>query len=420
MNTQTTYMPQLEAVQKAAELLEGVAHKTPLMLSIRLSQELGADIWMKREDLQAVRSYKIRGAYHKAATLSAEDRAKGIVCASAGNHAQGVAYACAALGVAGTIFMPTPTPKQKVEQVAMFGQGKVDIQLVGDTFDDAQAAAVAFQKEHGSAFVHPFDDPRVIEGQATVGLEILDQSEAPVDYLLVPIGGGGLASGVSSMFRLLSPNTRIIGVEPAGAPAMYTSLKQGYNTTLDRIDKFVDGAAVKRVGEHNFRICQDTLHDVITVDEGKVCETILSLYNKDAIVVEPAGALTLAALDQLKAHLEGKRVVCVVSGSNNDITRTEEIRERALLHQGLKHYFVIRFPQRAGALREFVVDILGPEDDITHFQYTKRHNRERGPAVIGVELKRQQDIEGLMERLKGRGFYGEYINHRPDLMNLLT
>ncbi|HAA11467.1 MAG TPA: threonine dehydratase [Cytophagales bacterium] len=420
MDTQTTYMPQLEAVQQAAELLQGVAHKTPLMHSIRLSQELGADIWMKREDLQVVRSYKIRGAYHKAATLSEADRAKGIVCASAGNHAQGVAYACAALGVPGTIFMPTPTPKQKVEQVAMFGQGKVEIRLVGDTFDDAQKAAEKFQQEHGSAFIHPFDDPKVIEGQATVGLEILDQSDGPIDYLLVPIGGGGLASGVSSMFRLLSPHTRIIGVEPAGAPAMHTSLKQGYNTTLDRIDKFVDGAAVKRVGDHTFRICQDTLHDVITVDEGKVCETILSLYNKDAIVGEPAGALTLAALDQLKAHLEGKRVVCVVSGSNNDITRTEEIRERALLHQGLKHYFVIRFPQRAGALREFVVDILGPEDDITHFQYTKRHNRERGPAVIGVELKRPQDIEGLMTRLKARGFYGEYINQRPDLMNLLT
>ena len=201
---------------------------------------------------------------------------------------------------------------------------------------------------------------------------------------------------------------------------MRTSLRNRYNTELDTIDKFVDGAAVKRVGDRNFAICQDTLADVITVPEGKVCETILSVYNKDALVVEPAGALTLAALEQLRPHIQGKRVVCVVSGSNNDITRTEEIKERALLHAGLKHYFVIRFPQRAGALKEFVNNILGPEDDITHFEYTKRHNREKGPAIVGVELKHPRDLEGLMARLQQRGFYGEYINERPDLMNLLV
>ena len=420
MHTDTTFFPALEDVKAAAERLAGVAQVTPLMHHFRLSDEVGAQIYMKREDLQPVRSYKIRGAYNKAASLTEAERASGIVCASAGNHAQGVAFACAKLELPGTIFMPTTTPQQKADQVAMFGGKWITIVLSGDTFDDAQAAAEAYQREHGCAFIHPFDDEKVIEGQATVGLEMLDQTDTHIDYLLVPIGGGGLAAGVSSVFQLLSPNTRIIGVEPEGAPAMRTSLRNRYNTELDTIDKFVDGAAVKRVGDRNFAICQDTLADVITVPEGKVCETILSVYNKDALVVEPAGALTLAALEQLRPHIQGKRVVCVVSGSNNDITRTEEIKERALLHAGLKHYFVIRFPQRAGALKEFVNNILGPEDDITHFEYTKRHNREKGPAIVGVELKHPRDLEGLMARLQQRGFYGEYINERPDLMNLLV
>ena len=420
MATKTMFFPRVGDVKEAAERLAGVAQITPLMPQLRLSEAIGAEVLLKREDLQPVRSYKIRGAYNKMASLTEEERRGGVVCASAGNHAQGVAFACAKLQLPGVIFMPTTTPKQKTEQVAMFGGDWVELRLEGDTFDDAQAAAMVYQQEQGSAFIHPFDDEQVIEGQATVGLEILEQTPGPIDYLLVPIGGGGLSAGVSAMFQQLSPHTRVIGVEPEGAPAMQTSLRNRYNTELATIDKFVDGAAVKRVGDRNFAICQETLSDVITVPEGKVCETILSVYNKDALVVEPAGALTLAALDILKPHLEGKRVVCVVSGSNNDITRTEEIKERALLHGGLKHYFVVRFPQRAGALKVFVNNILGPNDDITHFEYTKRHNREQGPAIVGVELKHPRDFEGLVQRLEAEGFPHEYINERPDLMNLLV
>ena len=420
MATKTMFFPRVGDVKEAAERLAGVAQITPLMPQLRLSEAIGAEVLLKREDLQPVRSYKIRGAYNKMASLTEEERRGGVVCASAGNHAQGVAFACAKLQLPGVIFMPTTTPKQKTEQVAMFGGDWVELRLEGDTFDDAQAAAMVYQQEQGSAFIHPFDDEQVIEGQATVGLEILDQTPGPIDYLLVPIGGGGLSAGVSAMFQQLSPHTRVIGVEPEGAPAMQTSLRNRYNTELATIDKFVDGAAVKRVGDRNFAICQETLSDVITVPEGKVCETILSVYNKDALVVEPAGALTLAALDILKPHLQGKRVVCVVSGSNNDITRTEEIKERALLHGGLKHYFVVRFPQRAGALKVFVNNILGPNDDITHFEYTKRHNREQGPAIVGVELKHPRDFEGLVQRLEAEGFPHEYINERPDLMNLLV
>ncbi len=374
---------------------------------------------MKREDLQLVRSYKIRGAFNKMSSLSKEELAKGVVCASAGNHAQGVALSCKKLRVKGTIFMPSPTPKQKIEQVKMFGKSYIDVQLVGDSFDDAYHNAKSYCQETGASFIHPFDDQKVIEGQATVGLEILEQSTVPIDILFIPVGGGGLASGIGPVFKTLSPHTKIIGVEPEGAPAMYTSLKNGKNTSLDDIEKFVDGAAVKRVGDLNFQICKEILDDMVTVHEGKVCETILKLYNKDAIVAEPAGALTLAVLDRFSEEISGKNVVCIVSGGNNDITRTEEIKERALLYRGLKHYFILNFPQRAGALKEFVTEILGPTDDITHFEYTKKNSRETGSAVVGIELKYQHDLENLVNKMKKRNFFGQYLNDRNDLLQIL-
>lgn len=269
-------------------------------------------------------------------------------------------------------------------------------------------------------FIHPFNDEKVIEGQATVGLEIIDQAQHPIHYVFVPVGGGGLSAGLSSVFKLLSPNTKIIGVEPTGAPSMSTSLRRKQNTELKNIENFVDGAAVKRVGDLNFAICQQNLSDMITVDEGKICQTILELYNKDAVVVEPAGALSIAALEQYKDDIKGKNVVCVVSGSNNDITRTPEIKERALLYANLKHYFIIKFPQRAGALREFVVDILGPTDDITHFEYTKKVNRENDVAVVGLELKSPQDLEPLITKMKLHNFFGDYLNDKPDLFQFLV
>jgi len=420
MELQTTYFPSLTLVQNAAEVISDVVAQTPLQHNTTASITHNANVYLKREDLQLVRSYKIRGAYNKISSLNNEQRSKGIVCASAGNHAQGVAFSCNKLKIKGTIFMPVPTPNQKIEQVKLFGGDFVTVKLIGDTFDDAQKAATVYQTENNLTFVHPFDDEKVIEGQGTIGLEIFNQTDKPIDYVFVPVGGGGLASGLSTVLKQLSPNTKIIGVEPEGAPSMSTSLTNGKNTTLSQIEKFVDGAAVKRVGELTFSICKELLDDMITVPEGKVCQTILELYTKDAIVVEPAGALTLAALDQYKAKIQGKNVVCVVSGSNNDITRTSEIKERALLHENLKHYFMVRFPQRAGALKEFVAEVLGADDDITHFEYSKKHSREKGPAIVGIELKKPTDLQPLITRMKEKNFYGDYLNLKPDLFQFLV
>ncbi|TAE30311.1 MAG: threonine ammonia-lyase [Candidatus Kapaibacterium sp.] len=414
--TQSSIVIGLHAV-KAAELkLRGVARRTPLEQNANLSDEFSANVYLKREDLQIVRSYKIRGAFNKISSLSAEELARGVVCASAGNHAQGVAYSCNKLRIHGKIFMPAPTPQQKVRQVKMFGREFVEVILIGDTFDDAYKEALADCTRHGMAFIHPFDDVKVIEGQGTVGLEILDDCPEAIDYVFLPIGGGGLASGVASIFKTLHPEAKLIGVEPLGAPAMKLSLEKGVNTALEKIDKFVDGAAVKRVGDLTFSICKELLDGVVTVAEGQICTRILRLYNEDAIVVEPAGALAIAVMEQFREEIRGKTVVCVVSGSNNDITRTEEIKERSMLYEGLKHYFIVRFPQRAGALREFLSEVLGPTDDITYFQYSKKTARERGPAVVGLELQDRNDFDALIERMNARNITYEYLNDRPDLL----
>lgn len=420
MQSVSTYIPQLTDIEKAAANLRSVVKLTPLEKSIRYSKAFNAEVYLKREDLQRVRSYKIRGAYNKMSSLDTYAQENGIVCASAGNHAQGVALSCKLLGINGTIFMPTPTPRQKIEQVEMFGDGYVTVKIHGDSFDDAFNAALEESEQLNRSFIHPFNDEKVIEGQATVGLELIQQSEEHIDYVVVPIGGGGLASGLSSVFKELSPDTKIIGVEPAGAPAMKTSIEKDRLIRLNHIDTFVDGAAVRQVGEKAFEICKRNLTQILSIPEGKVCQTILDLYNRDAVVVEPAGALSLAALDYLSEDIKGKRVVCIVSGSNNDITRMSEIKERALLFSNLKHYFIVRFPQRAGALKEFVAEILGPEDDITHFEYTKRTNRETGSAVVGIELKKPEDLEPLITKMKLNNFFGDYLNDKPDLFRFLV
>lgn len=420
MQTKTTYFPSIKDIEAASQNLRDVASVTPLTPNLNYSKKLGCNLLLKREDLQIVRSYKIRGAYNKISSLSEDELAKGIVCASAGNHAQGVALSCKLLQIHGTIYMPSPTPNQKIEQVKMFGENFIKIVLEGDTFDDSYYAALAECNRQNKTFIHPFNDEKVIEGQGTVGLEILDQTRQPIDYVFIPVGGGGLASGLATVFKQLSPKTKIIGVEPKGAPSMKTSIEKGEVVQLSDIEKFVDGAAVRSVGAKTFAICRENLDDMITVPEGKVCETILELYNRDAIVVEPAGALSISALDYFSDEIKGKNVVCVVSGSNNDITRTAEIKERALLHANLKHYFIVRFPQRAGALREFVVDILGPTDDITHFEYTKKTNRENGAAVVGVQLKSPSDLEPLITKMKAHNFYGDYLNNKPELFQFLV
>lgn len=409
----------IESIEQAKSVVSDVAVKTILQSNKRLSDDYGANIYLKREDLQPVRSFKLRGAYNKIANLSKEQRVSGVVCASAGNHAQGVALACQKLGIKGTIFMPVPTPKQKVNQVRMFGGSEINIQLVGDTYDDAYHAAQSFCENNKSTFVHPFDDDQVVAGQATLALEIIEQSDVPIDYIFVPIGGGGLISGILNVFKKLSPETKVIGIEPQGAPAMYNSLESGVNTSLSKIDPFVDGAAVRKVGDKAFMLCKSHLDDMILVSEGAICQTILKMYNKDAIVVEPAGAMSVAALKQYAPQIEGKNVVCLICGGNNDITRMAEIKERALLEAQLKHYFIVRFPQRAGALKEFVAEVLGPDDDITFFEYSKKSNRANGPAVVGIEIKDNKNFKPLVKRMKEKGFYGDYINNKPDLFQFL-
>lgn len=413
-------VPSYDGIQVAKVKLNNVVVRTPLMPNLNFSEKYEANIFFKREDLQTVRSYKIRGAYNKISSLSESEKARGIVCASAGNHAQGVAYSCFKLGIHGTIFMPSVTPKQKINQVKMFGKVRIDVVLIGDTFDDAYNESMTFCKEQGATFVHPFDDEKVIEGQGTVALEILEDADGPIDYLFVPIGGGGLAAGAITAFQTLSPSTKIIGVEPEGAPAMQAAIKEGTNLVLPKIDTFIDGAAVRQVGAKTLDVCKEGLDDLILVPEGKVCSMILQLYNQEAIVVEPAGALSLAALDLYKDEIKGKNVVCVISGSNNDITRTEEIKERSLLYEGIKHYFILRFPQRAGALKEFLSEVLGPGDDIVHFEYSKKNSREKGPALIGIETPKKENLKGLFERMEEKNFVYEYLNDKPDLMQYLV
>ncbi|WDQ14695.1 threonine ammonia-lyase [Rhodopirellula sp. P2] len=408
-----------DKIQAARQRIAGVVRHTPLMRNARLSALYDAEILLKREDLQEVRSYKIRGAYNRMSQLSDEQRAAGVVCASAGNHAQGFAYACHSMGIQGRVFMPAVTPKQKVEKVKLFGQEHVEIILIGDTFDDAAAEAHR-AAEGGLTYIPPFDDPAIIEGQGTVGAEILEDHPEPIDIVLVAVGGGGLISGLGSIFKQLSPQTKIIGVEPTGAPAMHDSLREGKVVTLDKIDSFVDGAAVRRVGDLNFQIAQHVIDEMVLVPEGKVCSVMLQLYNDEGLVVEPAGALSIAALEQLADEIRGKTVVCVVGGSNNDITRTEEIRDRAMLYEGLQHYFIIKFPQRAGALREFLNNVLGPTDDITHFEYTRKHNRETGPALVGLQVAHRDDYQGLLDRLTASNIEYQVVNEQRMLFELLV
>lgn len=414
------YSPEITAVKDAAERISKVSVLTPLANSFTYSRKFDANVFLKREDLQQVRSYKIRGAYNKISSLPKEQLEKGVICASAGNHAQGVAFACNALKTKGVIYMPITTPRQKVEQTQMFGGEDVEVILKGDTFDDSYKEAITYGEKHSLVFIHPFDDEKVIEGQATIAMEILEQSKEPIDYVFAPLGGGGLLAGLSAVFKQLSPFTKIIGVEPEGAASMSCALREGKVVELTEIERFVDGAAVQKVGSRNFDLCKENLDQMITVPEGKICQTILDLYNQDAIVAEPAGAMALSALDFFAEEIRGKNVVCLISGGNNDITRTAEIKERALLYSGLKHYFIIRFPQRAGALKQFVATVLGPDDDISHFEYSKKHHRENGPAVVGIELKDPKDFEPLVKRMKEQNFYGQYLNDNPDLFQFLV
>jgi threonine dehydratase len=406
-------------INAAYYALKDVVLKTPLQFHRKLSDRFQAEIYLKREDLQVVRSYKLRGAYNMIQSLSEEQRSRGVVCASAGNHAQGVAFSCRKLNIKGVIYMPAITPKQKINQVKMFGGDLIQIVLTGDTFDECQTHALEFTKENNMVFVPPFDHPKVIEGQGTVGKEILDEI-GNIDFIFVPIGGGGLCAGISEYFKTYSPKTKLIGVEPAGAPSMKEALKAGKPVKLEKIQRFVDGAAVQKVGDLTFELCKDTITDMLLVPEGKVSSTILQLYNEDAIVAEPAGALSIAALDQYADQIKGKKVVCIVSGGNNDIDRMQEIKERSLLYEGLKHYFIVRFAQRPGALKEFVNYILGPNDDIVRFEFIQKHNKETGPALIGIEVKSKEDFDSLIARMTDHKLNYTLVNQHENLFEYLV
>ncbi|MBX2961922.1 MAG: threonine ammonia-lyase IlvA [Cyclobacteriaceae bacterium] len=413
-----TNLQQSLDINSAHETLKHVVLKTPLQFHRKLSERYKAEIYLKREDLQVVRSYKLRGAYNLIQGLTEEERTRGIVCASAGNHAQGVAFSCKLLNIHGTIYMPSITPKQKINQVKMFGGDQIDIVLIGDTFDECQEHALQHTHESNKVFVPPFDHKKIIEGQGSVGIEIGEELSG-IDYIFTPIGGGGLCAGVGSYFKTFSPKTKIIGVEPQGAPSMTEALKAGKPVTLDSIQRFVDGASVKKVGAITFSYIRDFIHDMLLVPEGKVSSVILQLYNEDAIVAEPAGALSIAALEQYRNKIEGKKVVCILSGGNNDIDRMQEIKERSLLYEGLKHYFIIRFAQRPGALKEFVNHILGPTDDIVRFEFIQKHNKETGPALVGIEVKSKEDFELLRARMHEHQLNFTAINQHENLFEYI-
>ena len=417
--SETKYFPTVEAIDKASQVLDEILEPTPFQRNANLSDIYDAEVYLKREDLQMVRSYKIRGAYNKIRTIDPESVKNGIVCASAGNHAQGVAFSCSKLKIMGSIFMPVTTPRQKIEQVKMFGKEFIEIILTGDTFDAANSAAIEYAQDNNKTFIPPFDDPKVMEGQGTIGREIFKRIKEPLDYIFVPIGGGGLASGLGAYISRMSPSTKIIGVEPGGAPCMKAAIENGGPIKLEHIDKFVDGAAVQLAGTHTYEVCRQVLDDIVVVPEGAVCTTIIHMYNKSAIVVEPAGALAVAALKFYKDKIKGKRVACVVSGSNNDITRMEEIREKSLLYEGLKHYFIVNFPQKSGAILSFIRDVIGPTDDLVHIQYIRKTNKNFGPALIGIELAAKEDFGPFMQRLKAHGISYEYINENNQLFEIL-
>ncbi len=397
-------------VERAHELLKKIVTHTPLQHNGRLSDKYGAAIYFKREDQQIVRSYKIRGAYCNIYSLDDAQREKGVVCASAGNHAQGFAYSCSLMKIKGFVFMPQVTPKQKIRRVQSFGGEWIKIELVGNTFDEAAHVAIKFCLENNLTYVHPFDNLHTIAGQGTVGYEILEDMP-DVEVVIVPVGGGGLISGVSAFLKGKNPAIQILGVDPQGAPKMVEALKAGYPVTLDKIDNFIDGAAVKKAGDITFEFIKKYADKVIAVPEGKVCTNMIELYQNEGLTIEPAGALSVSALDALQDVIKGKKVVCIISGGNNDIARYPEVIDRSLIYEGLKHYFIVEFAQKPGELLRFLEKVLGPNDDIIRFEYLKKTNKEFGPALVGIELSYKHDLEPLLERMREQNIVSKNITH---------
>ena len=388
----------------ATAALRALFPETPLQRNDHLSARYGAEIWLKREDLSPVRSYKLRGAFNAMRKVRMTNPSQGaFVCASAGNHAQGVAFACRHFGVQGTIFMPVTTPQQKIDKTRVFGGDQVTIQLTGDYFDQTLAAAQTFCTEQGAHFLSPFDDPDVIEGQASVAVEMLEQLGRAPDLVILPVGGGGLASGVTGYLREVSPSTEYRFVEPLGGASLMAALRDGAPVKLPRVNSFVDGAAVARIGAANFAMLDWVRPDqVLLAPEDRICVTMLEMLNIEGIVLEPAGALAVDVLPELANLIRGKTVVCVTSGGNFDFERLPEVKERAQRYSGLKKYFILRMPQRPGALREFL-NMLGPDDDITRFEYLKKSARNFGSVLIGIETKQANGFRQFTDRMDAAG-----------------
>lgn len=407
------------AIDAAAEQVARVTLRTPLDRSARLTELLGVPVLLKREDSQVCRSYKVRGAYNLVSSLTAEERDRGVVCASAGNHGQGLAYCCRELGIKGRVFLPANTPRQKRQRIMAIGGSWVEPVVVGSTYDEASDAALADSARTGAVYVHPFDDVRTIAGQGTTAIELSEQWPGHIDTVVVPVGGGGLIAGIAVWLKEHRPDTHIVGAEPAGAASMTAALAHGGPVALAEVDTFVDGAAVGKVGSLTYPIVRDLVDEMVTVAEGAVCTEMLDLYQSEGIIAEPAGALASAAA---REHLQGRAtgaVVCIVSGGNNDVSRYAEVVERSLLHEGLRHYFLVTFPQEPGALRHFLDDVLAHGEDIVVFEYVKKNNRETGPALVGIELESAADLPGLLARMDASPLDIEQVPYGSPLFTFL-
>jgi len=412
-------MINIKTIDDASRTLEGVIKKTPLQFDERLSKIYGAKIYFKREDLQEIRSYKIRGAYNKMAHLTTDRKKRGVVTASAGNHAQGVALSCTKLKIKGTIFMPVVTPLQKIDRVKYFGDGYIQIKLVGQTYDEATQAAKNYSHKTGAIYIPAFDDEYVVAGQGTIGKEIFEELNGKVDYVLSPIGGGGLISGVGIYLKEKNKKIIIVGVEAKGADCMDRSLKAEKIISLDSVDTFCDGCAVKTPGKLNFDICKKYVDSIKIIDTGYVAKAMVDIYQNEGIITEPAGALSVSGLENIKDKIKGKTVVCIISGGNNDLLRYPEILERSLVYQGKKYYFLIDFAQKPGQLKKLVNHVLGPTDDIILFEYMKKNNKEQGPALVGIELKEKENINSIITKMKEFNFDYKIIDDKELLYNYL-
>ncbi len=407
-------------IEVAAGVLAKVASKTPLQKSERLSSEVGRPVYLKREDLQICRSFKVRGAYVRMAAMDEDERKAGVVCASAGNHAQGVAYACSKLGIKGTIFLPASTPRQKRKRIATIGGKWVEPVIVAGDFDEANRVAAAAAKEGGKVYVHPYDDPYTIAGQGSIAVDLDSQLPADTDMVLIPVGGGGLIAGMATWLKAHRPGIRIVGVESAGAASMKAALQAGNPVSLERVDSFVDGTAVGRAGDLTYQIVRELVDDIVVVPEGAVCTEMLDLYHSEGVIAEPAGALASAAARNFLPQIPNGSVVCLISGGNNDLSRYAEVTERSGRYEGLRHYFLVTFNQEPGALRSFLNDVLSEGEDIIYFQYTKKNNRDTGPALVGIELPDSTDIKGLRRRMAASPLQVQEIDPSSQIFKILV